>query len=147
MWRALDNVVGLVREGGRLFIALYRDQSWRSTAWRWVKRKYNSGRIARALVVGVFFSFFFLRGLVADVVHLKNPLRRYAEYKKSRGMSRTHDWADWLGGFPYEVASAEATFDFLRARGFHLETMRLSSGHGCNQFVFSRTRSAPGADR
>src|SRR5262249_27988004 len=41
MWRALGNVIPLVAKGGRLFIALYNDQGFRSTFWKKVKLIYN----------------------------------------------------------------------------------------------------------
>jgi SAM-dependent methyltransferase len=140
MWRALQNVTEMVRDEGLLFIAIYRDQGWLTTGWRAVKRLYNSGRLGRALILGTFCPFFAAQGVIADVIRLKNPMRRYAEYKRSRGMSRVHDWVDWLGGLPFEVASADELFAFFKRRGFHLENMRLSDGHGCNQLVFARTR-------
>src|SRR2546423_1085001 len=43
MWQALENITGLVGEGGKLFIALYNDQGFKSKAWRKVKRFYCSG--------------------------------------------------------------------------------------------------------
>ncbi|MBC8134223.1 MAG: hypothetical protein H7X95_14670 [Deltaproteobacteria bacterium] len=81
-----------------------------------------------------------MQGLFADLAQLKNPLARYAAYKRSRGMSRVHDWIDWIGGFPFEVATPDEIFAFHRDRGFHLENMLLRPGHGCNEFVFSKTR-------
>ena len=122
---------------GRLFIALYRDQGWLSKAWWQVKRLYNSGRLGRALVSGIFCSYFTVSGFLFDLVRFKNPMRRYAEYKRSRGMSRIHDWIDWVGGFPFEVATSEAIGRFYADRGFRLERDKLlRSGHGCDEYVF-----------
>jgi SAM-dependent methyltransferase len=140
MWRALQNVTAVVGDQGLLFIAIYRGQGWLTTSWRAVKRMYNSGPVGRAVILGIFCPFFAVQGLIADMARLKNPLRRYAEYKRSRGMSRVHDWVDWLGGLPFEVASADELSAFFKQHGFHLENMRLSDGHGCNELVFSRTR-------
>ena len=33
-------------------------------------------------------------------------------------MSMVHDWRDWLGGYPYEVAKPEEVSEFYRGRGF-----------------------------
>jgi 2-polyprenyl-6-hydroxyphenyl methylase/3-demethylubiquinone-9 3-methyltransferase len=83
--------------------------------------------------------YWITRGLAADVVRRKNPLARYTEYKKRRGMSVVHDWFDWLGGYPFEVSKPEEVLDFLRARGFVLERMTTCGGSlGCNQFVARR---------
>jgi len=55
-------------------------------------------------------------------------------------MSRWHDIVDWIGGYPFEVASPEAVFDFCRERQFGLERLRTCGGRmGCNEFVFSRS--------
>jgi hypothetical protein len=54
-------------------------------------------------------------------------------------MSRWHDMVDWVGGYPFEVASPEAVFDFLRDRGFTLQRLKTCRGGlGCNQFVLVR---------
>ena len=54
-------------------------------------------------------------------------------------MSRVHDWLDWLGGYPFEVARPEEIFNFYRRRGFALREMTTVGGSlGCNQFVFVR---------
>ena len=58
-------------------------------------------------------------------------------------MSRFHDWLDWLGGLPFEVASAPAVLAFYKQRRFRLENLGLSDGHGCNEFVFSRSGTMP----
>ena len=137
MWRALDNVVGLVRAGGVLFIAIYRDEGWRSRAWLRIKQLYNRGLPGRALASGLFCSYYAAQGLLADLVRLRNPWRRYREMR-GRGMSRFRDWIDWIGGLPFEVASAEQIFKFYKAKGFRLENFTISDGHGCSEFVLSR---------
>jgi 2-polyprenyl-6-hydroxyphenyl methylase/3-demethylubiquinone-9 3-methyltransferase len=63
---------------------------------------------------------------------------------RERGMSRWHDLLDWVGGYPFEVATADEVFRFCRDHGFDLVEMSTAGGGlGCNQFVF-RT-SADGA--
>ena len=54
-------------------------------------------------------------------------------------MSITHDWSDWLGGLPFEVAKVEEIFHFGRVRGLVLENIVTDIGHGNNQFVFRKT--------
>lgn len=54
-------------------------------------------------------------------------------------MSHWHDWIDWVGGYPFEVAKPELIFDFYRDRGFTLHNMTTcGGGGGCNEFVFIR---------
>jgi len=137
MWHALANTALPVAERGQLFIAIYNDQGDKSRGWKMVKRFYNSSAIGRVLVVGIFFPYFFLGGFAKDVFHLRNPLRRYREYKKSRGMSAFRDWFDWLGGYPFEVAKPEEIFDFYRTKGYRLERLKTCGGGlGNNEFVF-----------
>jgi len=143
MWRALANAAGPVAPGGRLFIALYRDQGWLSAYWLAVKKLYNMGIVGRVLVLGTFVPFVWVQGFFGDLVRRQNPFTRSKRYKSSRGMSRIHDWVDWLGGLPFEVASAPAVLAFYKQRKFRLENMGLSDGHGCNEFVFSRSGTMP----
>jgi 2-polyprenyl-6-hydroxyphenyl methylase/3-demethylubiquinone-9 3-methyltransferase len=142
MWRALENVVAAVADGGRLFISIYNDQGPRSHLWRAVKRLYNSLpgglRLPFTLLVMVPREALSL----AKAVSLGRPgdyLRGWTDYKRSRGMSRWHDLVDWVGGYPFEVATPEAIFDFARERGFVLQRLKTCAGGlGCNQYVFVR---------
>lgn len=53
-------------------------------------------------------------------------------------MSVIHDWNDWLGGLPFEVASPEFIVDFYLNKGFSLKKITTSNSLGCNQFVFKK---------
>ena len=141
MWDALANVTSLVAPGGLLFIAIYNDQGRATRWWRRVKRFYNKGAIGKALVCGVYFPYFAATGAAADLVNRRNPLTRYREYRKVRGMSKLHDWTDWLGGYPFEVAKPEQIFDFYRDCGFEMIRLKTCAGGlGCNEFVLRRCR-------
>jgi 2-polyprenyl-6-hydroxyphenyl methylase/3-demethylubiquinone-9 3-methyltransferase len=139
MWRAMELVHPLVAKGGQLFIALYNDQGVHSRVWRALKRTYCSGAVGRWLVTGLCVPHFVGRQLLSDAVRGRNPFEYYRSYRQLRGMSVIRDWHDWLGGYPYEVATPTATFDFFRARGFVLARMKTTNGLGCNEFVFLRT--------
>jgi 2-polyprenyl-3-methyl-5-hydroxy-6-metoxy-1,4-benzoquinol methylase len=140
MWKALDNVAQLVKPGGRLFISIYNDQGALSKFWRAVKALYNRGAAGRRLVTLLFVPYFVGRGLVMDLLRHKNPVRSYTDYKRSRGMSRLHDLFDWLGGYPFEVASPEAIFGFYRDRGYVLTSLKTcKGGSGCNEYVFTKS--------
>jgi 2-polyprenyl-3-methyl-5-hydroxy-6-metoxy-1,4-benzoquinol methylase len=139
MWDALDHVVGLVKPNGALFIAIYNDQGALSRGWRMVKRTFNTGPVGRFAVTATFVPYFVVRGVIADLLRLRHPMVRYREYRRTRGMSMWHDWIDWLGGYPFEVATPEAIVDFFRTRQFSLEKLTTcGGGWGCNQFVFRR---------
>ncbi|HVG33480.1 MAG TPA: class I SAM-dependent methyltransferase [Pyrinomonadaceae bacterium] len=139
MWRALENAAVPVAEGGRLFIAIYNDQARKSQLWRSVKRFYCSGAVGKTFVPVIFIPYFLIGGFAKDMLRGRHPLARFKEYKKERGMSIVHDWIDWLGGYPFEVARPEEIFDFYRARGFQLDKLiTCGGGLGNNQFVFTR---------
>jgi 2-polyprenyl-6-hydroxyphenyl methylase/3-demethylubiquinone-9 3-methyltransferase len=54
-------------------------------------------------------------------------------------MSAIHDWFDWLGGYPFEVARPEQIFRFYRDQGFSLTNLTTKGAlAGCNEFVFRR---------
>lgn len=142
MWAALANAALLINPGGTLFIAIYNDQGRASRVWAHVKRLYNRSALGRVAVLSVYLPYFVLSGLVMDVIRRRRPTQRYKTYWQQRGMSIYHDWIDWLGGLPFEVATPEQIFDFYRSRGFILERMQTCAGGlGCNQFVFTAPQS------
>lgn len=139
MWRAIDLASGLVAPGGRLFIAIYNDQGSWSRYWTRVKQLYNRGVVQRTAIQGVFMGYWAGRGLLVDVLRRRNPFSRYRDYRAARGMSVLHDWKDWLGGYPFEVAKPEAVLEFCQERGFSLLKLKTCGGSvGCNEFVFGR---------
>ena len=72
---------------------------------------------------------------------LRNPLVPFTNWfgeTQARGMHGWHDLTDWVGGWPFEVARPETVFRYLRDRGFQLQELTTSVGHGCNEFVFVR---------
>jgi 2-polyprenyl-6-hydroxyphenyl methylase/3-demethylubiquinone-9 3-methyltransferase len=146
MWEALNNVSQLVAPEGLLFISIYNDQQGLSVWWRWLKRTYN--RLPRLLrtpyalaVLGPHEVMRFLR----TTARSRDPrvyfvgISQYAARSK-RGMSYWHDLIDWIGGYPFEVATPEAIFDFCAARGFEMVKLKTCGGGlGCNEFVFRRS--------
>jgi 2-polyprenyl-3-methyl-5-hydroxy-6-metoxy-1,4-benzoquinol methylase len=140
LWRALANAGALVNPGGALFISIYNDQGYLSRGWRAVKRTYNSGDAGKWLTVGLFVPYFALRGAAGDVLRRRNPLRALREPQGYRGMSRMHDWIDWLGGYPFEVARPEEVFALYQQQGFTLERLKTCGGKlGCNEFVLRKS--------
>jgi 2-polyprenyl-3-methyl-5-hydroxy-6-metoxy-1,4-benzoquinol methylase len=138
MWNAIDNAAARVKEGGTFYIALYNDQGKISKIWKKVKEIYCSGLLGKALISAIYIPYFFFLALVTCIIRRENVFRTYS---KNRGMSVTHDWHDWLGGLPFEVASVAATFQFLKKRGFELENIRTVNTLGCNEYVFAKRGS------
>ena len=135
MWDALANVEPLVKPDGRLFIALYNDEGFKSRVWTRIKKLYCSGLAGRWLVKALCIPLF---AAVAVLKCLTTGRNYFADYKRRRGMSVYHDWIDWIGGYPFEVAKPEEILEFYRDRGFTLDNLRTTNRLGCNQFVFVR---------
>jgi SAM-dependent methyltransferase len=126
MWKALENVIPLVREDGRLFLSIYNDQGWKSRYWRAIKKYYNqSPGFIKFFMVLIFSGYFGIPKILFKL-------------KKERGMSFWYDVVDWIGGYPFEVARPEEIFDFYREKGFVLMGLKTRNGLGCNEFVFQR---------
>ena len=138
MWRAIEHAQSCVRPGGRFFIALYNDQGMKSVAWKYLKRMYCTGLPGRVVVTSLCVPYFVIRQFASDAVRGRNPVAHYRDYRANRGMSVVRDWVDWLGGYPFEVASTTVVFDYMRARGFRLDRLVATAGSGCNEFVFTR---------
>jgi 2-polyprenyl-6-hydroxyphenyl methylase/3-demethylubiquinone-9 3-methyltransferase len=141
MWRALELVSQRVAPGGKLFVAIYNDQLWKSQFWRAVKRTYNAlPRPARIPFVVTVMAPFELRVLARDLVQgePERYLHSWTRYESARGMSRWHDLVDWVGGYPFEVASPESLLTFYGQRGFSIDRLERTNSLGCNQLVLTR---------
>jgi len=138
LFSALDNACIPVKIGGKLFMAIYNDQGVKSKFWLKIKNVYNSSWLGKMVIIGFFFPYYLISGLIVDILKFKNPFKRYKEYKLRRGMSMVHDWYDWLGGLPFEVASPEVIFEYYKSRGFQLDKLVTTNTLGCNQFVFKK---------
>lgn len=133
MWTALDHMVPLVRPGGLLALALYNDQGWRSRAWLRVKQIYCRSTLGRCAMTAVFFPWFFIRTCLVSAVRRRND---FADYRRKRGMSIAHDWVDWLGGLPFEVATFNEVQSLFERQGFTLINQTRTHRLGCSEFVF-----------
>ena len=141
MWQALEFAAPLVRQGGRLFVAIYNYQQIMSPVWSWVKRTYNwLPRGLRWLVLGPAMLRLWGPRSAYDLLRGK-PFETWRHYARHslRGMSAWRDVVDWVGGYPFEVAKPEQIFEFFYRRGFELNRLKTCGGGlGCNEFVFSK---------
>ena len=133
MWAALDNARLPVALNGKLFIAIYNDTGSQSRRWRWIKKTYNELprflRLPFAIAVSAPGE---IKYFIASTLVSQRSQRR-------RGMNRWYDMIDWVGGYPYEVATPEQIFEFYKERGFYLAKLRCGGvGLGCNEFVLVR---------
>lgn len=151
MWTAMANATTLVAPDGLLALAIYNradafgihsdGRIGPSRMWVGIKAAYRRmPSWAQSLV-----DMAALAGFVGvSLVTFRNPWSRLREYRAQRGMDLRVDIRDWLGGYPYEYASVDEVFRFLRERGFELRNLKCHGGLRCNEFVFRRAdRGSP----
>lgn len=142
MWRALDNAQLPVKRGGQLFIAIYNDTGTQTRRWKWIKKTYNRlPGLLQQPFAAIAIAPDEIKPALRALLTLKPQqyVHRWTRYDRNRGMSRWRDIIDWVGGYPYEVATPDEIFDFYRARGFSLTKLKCGGvGLGCNEFVFMR---------
>lgn len=138
MWVALEHAAARVAPAGRIFIAIYADQGWKSHAWWFVKLAYNRlPGFLRPSFVALASALSRLLVIVKYTLKLR-PMAGIAPMfrsRRERGMSARHDRVDWFGGFPYEFARLETLVAWLEARGFSIEAARPAGSHGCHEIV------------
>jgi len=147
MWRAVEKAASLVNPGGYCYIALYnkilgRDgsASWIHGFWLAVKRFYNAHPlVAKSMMLPPAMAAY----LAMVVAKGENPIRHVREYKSHRGMSWKTDAIDWLGGYPYEFATVEEVFRFIKTTfpEFNLVNLKVTGGRGLNWYLFRRESS------
>jgi len=141
MWAALENVKLNTQVGGKLFIAIYNDCGKISHFWMAKKIRYNALpnflKLPYAIAVWAPIELRYLYHYFKNK-NVGGYFALWSDYKKSRGMSRWHDMVDWLGGYPYEYATAEQLTRFYEGSGYRLQKLLPNDGYGCHQLVFER---------
>jgi 2-polyprenyl-3-methyl-5-hydroxy-6-metoxy-1,4-benzoquinol methylase len=132
---ALEHSASLVSSDGFLIIAIY-NRHWTSPVWNAIKWAYMaSPRWLRPIWVKAFTPIIFA---AKWIVTRKSPSRQ------QRGMAFHFNVVDWIGGYPYEYATADEVKNAVEALGFEqLKLIRTEVPTGCNQFVFIRSLSTP----
>ncbi len=142
MWDAIDNSAKMVAPGGHYYIALYNKLLTRNGSqspvhdfWLRVKKLYNAHPLVGKYVLEPLAMAAYL-GMV--LARLENPITHLKNYKSHRGMSWRTDATDWLGGYPYEFATVEEVFKFVRKKfpNFNLQNLKISGGRGLNWYLF-----------
>lgn len=136
MKTAIINAASKTSPGGKLFISIYNDQGIISLMWKAVKKTYCSSYLGKIFITLIFVPMFFLSYVLVGIIKKGNPFYYFLSYKKNRGMSVYHDLIDWLGGYPFETATAAQIERMLNKEGFEIKKKKLSRRWGCNQFVF-----------
>jgi 2-polyprenyl-6-hydroxyphenyl methylase/3-demethylubiquinone-9 3-methyltransferase len=144
MQAAFANIKPLVKMGGLLYIAIYNDLGEITDHWDRIKQNYNRlppliRRIYALEIIAANERPAFLDHWKRGKLREYFALWRAYDQISTRGMSRWHDWIDWIGGYPYERATMEAVVDEFSKDGFVLTNLvDRSLGYGCNEFVFMR---------
>jgi 2-polyprenyl-3-methyl-5-hydroxy-6-metoxy-1,4-benzoquinol methylase len=142
MWRALENAAIPTKRGSKLFIAIYNDTGSQSRRWHWIKKTYcRLPRILKTPFAIAAIAPDEFKSLARSVVTLRpnDYIHSWTRYKGARGMNRWRDIVDWVGGYPYEVATPDEIFDFYKDRGFTPTKLKTGGvGLGCNEFVFTK---------
>lgn len=147
MWQAIDNAAARVALGGQFYIAIYNEADGfqfmpdgrigNSKLWLWEKKLYmNSPDFIQSLINFAAQSAMILVYLLT----LRNPFKVIKGHKQLRGMSWSVDIKDWLGGYPYEYAKADAIFNHLKTQGFNLDNLKVHNGLLNNEFLFTRSQ-------
>ncbi|PAY15517.1 SAM-dependent methyltransferase [Rhodopirellula sp. SM50] len=142
MDRAIELAAARVATGGRFAIAIYNDQGGGSRRWLAIKQMYHRlPSLARPVWVALVAAWYEFKFALARLAGGRNPLP-FADWRKKRtdrGMSPWHDWVDWIGGLPFEVAKPEAIIVPLVAKHFQLINLTtVGNGWGCNEYVFKK---------
>jgi len=146
MWKALEHSASLVADGGVLIVALYNDQGRTSKIWRVIKKTYVRCPPLRPLLLFVRFVRSWGRTILRDTVRRRDPLYSWRQYaNNTRAMSAWNDLVDWVGGYPFEVASPDEVEQALQNLGLEVErSVLIGAGSGNNQFLASRTARRTG---
>ena len=138
---ALFNAANYVRQGGYLFIAIYKNTK---LCWLWKKEKrfYSStSRINQQIIKSFYITIF----AIGYTIFKRKSFRKYIlQYQKNRGMSFFHDVHDWLGGYPYESATPQRINTSLMNMKFELVKEVITKagigffGSSCNEYVFKK---------
>lgn len=140
MFEGLANISRLVKPQGLLFISIYNDQGIGSKMWYQIKKTYVRYPISRPWLILFCGLWIWKYRIALGTIRYGNPYKFIREYNhNNRGMSAYYDLIDWVGGYPFEVASPEKIFDYLKARNYELLKLKTCAGKiGCNEYIFSR---------
>ncbi|HTY22723.1 MAG TPA: class I SAM-dependent methyltransferase [Desulfomonilaceae bacterium] len=144
MWESIVNSCELVAPHGYYYIALYNKvtsrngaPSWIHPFWLSVKRLHNAHpALGRYVLEPAAMAAY----AMLVMARLENPAKHVRNYRSNRGMSWGTDAADWLGGYPYEFATVEEVFKFIKEKfpDFNLINIKTTSGRGLNWYLFLR---------
>ncbi len=134
MWEAIENAASLVKPGGIFWISLYSKGPLYPKHLA-LKKKYNAAsQWGKRLMVWEAVAIL----MIIRLRHWRNPFAW--NEKRIRGMNVYHDIIDWLGGLPYEVASADEILQFGRKNNLILERINPLNEGGCSSYLLRKLK-------
>jgi len=139
MYKAIKLSSSKVKKNGLFYIAIYNKTKglFGSKFWKGFKKFYSSS----GFLVREFFNFiYFVLFCFSRIFTLRNPFKEIKNYSKNntRGMNWFTDVKDWLGGYPYEYATADEITKFCENLGFELVNLKQVKNLACNEFLFKK---------
>jgi len=136
MYRAFDNIVGLMDSKSVFYTAIYGRSNNKfggtSNFWLKVKKTYNnSGDLVKRLMNYIYVAYYFLDKLATA----QNPIKTIREYQKTRGMNWYNDIIDWLGGYPYEFAAPDEIINYFGKKGLYCKKLKYEYGLACHEYL------------
>lgn len=144
MWKAIENAATRIADNGYFYIAIYNKHlGLRGSANQLkLKKFYNRSPffIKKSLEYGLWSSY-----IVKNFLKGKNPFKIIKERESGthfRGMDFRIDIFDWLGGLPYEFATAQEVFEFCKNK-LNLQIINMyivdeTNALGNNHFLFKK---------
>jgi len=145
MWQAIDNITKLVKPNGHIYLGIYNhadvfaiwdDRRFGSSLfWKRIKAIIShSPNFFKSFILGLAkFSYFFIS--ITEFIFGRYKFKNF----KQRGMTSNLAIEDWLFGHPYEYASIDEVFTFMKNKGFSLEKIESNSGLRTNHFLFKKS--------
>lgn len=137
MWEAIANASGLMKDNGLFYIALYQDRPYFDrpiSFWIEIKQRYNrEGWMAKRRLEFWYFWEFYLQRKWKNLPAFVRQARDY----KLRGMEMYTDAVDWLGGWPFEVATVDEVERFASEK-LGLTARKVLTEQANAEFLFSR---------
>ncbi|MHA1337168.1 MAG: class I SAM-dependent methyltransferase [Promethearchaeota archaeon] len=139
MWKAIKNSAKLVNNGGYYYIAIYNkvNRLFGSEFYLKIKKLYNSSSSLMKNLIKIIYIFKFF---IENIIILNNPIKKIKNYKSNRGMDWFSDINDWFGGYPYEYATVEEIFKYIKKNfyDFELINIKIAEGLENNWYLFKK---------
>ena len=144
MWKSIENIIKLVKNDGYIYFGIYNDAS---AFGFWDDRRFGSSQMWRSIKKFLHHSPPFIKSSVLLFSKffywlISNTEFIFGKYKfkdfKERGMDSSLSIEDWLFGYPYEYASIDEVFLFMKSNGFVLEKIKSNLGLRTNHYLFRK---------